>query len=82
MAVMHPEDLENYECTATEREMYEAFRDRLPQKYQVFYSIRWFETSEENKRVDIIYMCSRQKENSRGDTPNGRYTATGTGLFK
>lgn len=52
MAVMHPEDLENYECTATEREVYEAFRDQLPEKYQVFYSIRWFETNEENKRVD------------------------------
>ena len=49
---MHPADLENYECTATEREMYEAFRDQLPQKYQVFYSIRWFETNEENKRID------------------------------
>ena len=32
MAVMHPADLENYECTATEREMYEAFRDQLPPK--------------------------------------------------
>lgn len=52
MAVMHPADLENYECTATEREMYEAFRDQLPPKYQVFYSIRWFETNEENKRID------------------------------
>lgn len=52
MAVMHPADLENYECTATEREMYNALRDQLPQKYQVFYSIRWFETNEENKRVD------------------------------
>ena len=52
MAVMHPKDLENYECTATEREMYEAFRDQLLPKYQVFYSIRWFETNEENKRVD------------------------------
>lgn len=52
MAIMHPSDLENYECTATEREMYEAFRDQLPEKYQVFYSIRWFETDEDNKRVD------------------------------
>ena len=52
MAVMHPEDLENYECTATEREVYEALRDQLSEKYQVFYSIRWFETNEENKRVD------------------------------
>lgn len=52
MAVMHPEDLENYECTATEREMYEALRDQLSPKYQVFYSIRWFETDEDKKRVD------------------------------
>ena len=52
MAIMHPMDLENYECTGTERELYEALRDQLPEKYQVFYSIRWFETNEENKRVD------------------------------
>lgn len=49
---MHPADLENYDYTETEREMYEALRDQLPQKYQVFYSIRWFETNEEHKRVD------------------------------
>ena len=24
----------------------------LPDKYQVFYSVRWFETSEENRRID------------------------------
>lgn len=52
MAVMHPMDLENYESTATEREMYYAFRDQLPEKMQVFYSIRWFETGADNKRVD------------------------------
>lgn len=52
MAVMHPVDMENYDCTATERELYEALRDQLPEKYQVFYSIRWFETNEENRRVD------------------------------
>ena len=52
MAVMHPTDIENYEYTPTEKQMYEAFREQLPDKYQVFYSIRWFETNEENKRVD------------------------------
>ena len=52
MAIMYPKDLENYECTPTEREMYEAFKKQLPDKYQVFYSIRWFETNEDNKRVD------------------------------
>ena len=52
MAVMHPSDLENYDCTPTERQMYEAFRDQLQDKLQVFYSIRWFETNEENRRID------------------------------
>lgn len=52
MAIMHPMDLENYECTGTERELHEALQDQLPEKYQVFYSIRWFETNEESKRVD------------------------------
>lgn len=52
MAVMHPADIENYKYTPSEKEMYEAFRDQLSQKYQVFYSIRWFETNEEDKRVD------------------------------
>lgn len=49
---MHPADLENYECTATERELYIALRDQLPNKYQAFYSIRWFETNEQHKRID------------------------------
>ncbi len=52
VAVMHPADIENYSYTPTEKQMYEAFRDQLAEKYQVFYSIRWFETDENNKRVD------------------------------
>lgn len=49
---MHPSDLENYDCTGTEREMYNELKNQLSDKYQVFYSIRWFETDEHNKRVD------------------------------
>ena len=52
MAEMHPADLENYECTGSEKDMYKALNEQLPKKYQVFYSIRWFETNDENKRVD------------------------------
>jgi hypothetical protein len=51
MAVMHPIDIENYEYTPTEKEMYCALKDQLPDKYQVFYSVRWFETID-SKRVD------------------------------
>lgn len=51
MAIMYPTDIENYDYTASEKYMYEACRDQLPENYHVFYSVRWFET-EEGKRVD------------------------------
>ena len=49
---MHPTDIENYTYTQTEKELYNALKEQLPDKYQVFYSIRWFETTEDNKRID------------------------------
>ena len=52
MAIMHPADIENYDYTASEKQMYDELKRQLPDKYQVFYSVRWFETSEENRRVD------------------------------
>lgn len=51
MAVMHPVDIENYNYTPTEKDLYYALKEQLPNKYQVFYSVRWFETVE-NKRID------------------------------
>lgn len=51
MAIMHPTDIENYDYTPTEKEMYNALKQQLPDKYQVFYSVRWFETTNK-KRVD------------------------------
>ena len=51
MAVMHPVDIENYDYTPTEKDLYYALKKQLPDKYQVFYSVRWFETVE-NKRID------------------------------
>lgn len=51
MAIMYPKDIENYDYTPSEKYMYEAFRDSLPDKYHVFYSVRWFEV-EDGKRID------------------------------
>lgn len=48
---MHPIDIENYSYTATEKELYMALKEQLPDKYHVFYSIRWLETVD-NKRID------------------------------
>jgi len=49
---MRPLDLENYEYTESEKEMYFAFKEQLSDKFQVFYSIRWFDTNQNKKRVD------------------------------
>ena len=49
---MYPVDIENYEYTQTEKEIYNAFKSQLSNRIQVFYSIRWFSTDENNKRVD------------------------------
>lgn len=48
---MHPADIENYDYTKSEKEMYDALKEQLPDKYRVFYSVRWFDTVE-NKRID------------------------------
>jgi hypothetical protein len=52
MATMHPIDLENYDYTPSEKEMYLALQEQLSDRMQVFYSIRWFETDCNNKRFD------------------------------
>ncbi len=51
MAKMHPVDIENYECTPSEKEMYYALKAQLPDKFHVFYSVRWLEESN-SKRID------------------------------
>lgn len=51
MAIMHPIDIESYNYTHSEKEFYLALKKQLPDKFHVFYSIRWFETIE-SKRID------------------------------
>ena len=43
MAVMHPEDIENYKHTGSELKLYEALKEQLPEKDHVFFSVRWFD---------------------------------------
>lgn len=51
MATMHPIDIENYQYTMSEILFYNRLKEQLSDKYHVFYSIRWFETSND-KRLD------------------------------
>ena len=60
MAVMYPLDIENYNYTPSEKFLYDEFKSKLPDKYHVFYSVRWFEV-EDGKRVDSesdFIVCS------------------------
>ena len=51
MAIMYPTDIENYTYTPSEKEIYTQLKNQLPDKYHVFYSVRWFEI-EDGHRVD------------------------------
>lgn len=51
MAKMYPVDIQNYNYVYSEYKFYCLLKEQLSDKYHVFYSIRWFETSE-HKRVD------------------------------
>ena len=51
MATMHPIDIENYNYMPSEKSVYDELNNQLPDKYHVFYSVRWFETVS-GKRVD------------------------------
>ena len=52
MAIMHPESLECYTCTKTERLFYNALKDQLDDRYHVFYSVRWIDKDSNNRRLD------------------------------
>lgn len=51
MAKMHPVDIENYNYTYSEKTMYNALKEQLPDKYEVFYSVRWFDYVK-GRRID------------------------------
>jgi len=51
MAIMHPSDISKRKHVPSEEKFFNACRDTLPDKYHVFFSVRWY--SEENgQRID------------------------------
>ena len=41
MAVMYPKNIELYNATLSERIVYKALQEQLPDRYSVFYSVQW-----------------------------------------
>lgn len=51
MAIMHPKNLNNFNPTKSEREMFEALQNQLDNSYHVFYSVTWY-TEENGERIN------------------------------
>lgn len=51
MAVMYPSSIEAYNYTNSEKYFYEALKNQLSDEYKVFYSVRWFKKTKENKEL-------------------------------
>lgn len=51
MAIMHPKNLNNFNPTKSESEMFEALQSQLDNSYHVFYSVTWY-TEKNGERIN------------------------------
>jgi hypothetical protein len=57
MAIMHPKNLNNFNPTKSEREMFEALESQLDNSYHVFYSVTWYtEENGERKNSECDFL--------------------------
>ena len=52
MAIMHPQNLNNYDPTESEKVFFDALKDQLDNSYHVFYSVKWYGTDSKGNRVN------------------------------
>ena len=52
MAIMHPQNLNNYDPTESERKFFEELEKQLDDSYHVFYSLKWYGTDSHGGRVN------------------------------
>lgn len=63
MAIMHPENIEVYNYTASEKVFYNELKDQLPDDYHVFYSITWYDSKGDyslNSECDFMVFDPRR----------------------
>lgn len=49
MAEMYPKNIELYNATFSEKLVYKALQEQLPDTYTVFYSVQWVDTHNNKK---------------------------------
>lgn len=52
MAIMHPQNLNNYDPTESEKVFFEELEKQLDDSYHVFYSVKWYGTDIRGDRVN------------------------------
>lgn len=50
MAIMYPKNIELYNATLSEKKVYKAFQEQLPDSFTVFYSISWVDNVNGRKK--------------------------------
>ena len=51
MAIMHPANINNYNCTKSEEVFFNALKEQLPDDYHCYYSVRWNDVNRDDKTV-------------------------------
>lgn len=89
MAIMHPNKVLFF-ATYSEEQFYNACRTQLSDKYHVFYSVKWFTTTDngirENSESDFLifnpdygYLCVEVKGGKGISVENGKWYIHGAG---
>lgn len=52
MAIMHPADISKRKHVPSEEKFFNACKNKLNNKYHVFFSVRWYSADENGKRID------------------------------
>ena len=52
MAIMHPQSLNNYDPTESEKVFFTELEKQLDNSYHVFYSVKWYGTDSHGRRVN------------------------------
>lgn len=52
MAIMHPQNLNNYDPTPSEKIFFTELERQLDDKFHVFYSVKWYSTTKKGNRIN------------------------------
>lgn len=84
MAIMHPNNLDNFDATKSERKMFENLRDQLDDNFHIFFSVTWYTIlngERKNSECDFLvfnpnygYLAIEVKGGTKIEVKNNEWT--------